>query len=159
MDPFAKLGALATPCWWKWFWENLDHHGFDFHLDYPTIPPPLEDDKLLKYVYLSSNLSPQLSEASISVDETEHYLRLWNCHGKWQKYPRPLSHFSYNPLLRHSWTLRSNCHLWMTGSSHANSEQYSTRRASLYTIILVIEWDHPILGRVSSVTRTCNWPK
>ena len=52
--PFRTHGTLATPCWFKSFWERLHFYKFEIHLDVAIIPWPRENDALVVDLFLAA---------------------------------------------------------------------------------------------------------
>jgi hypothetical protein len=54
LHPFEPYGRLATHCWFRSFWEAMDHFGCRLHVDYPAIKIPRERDVLLLDIFTRS---------------------------------------------------------------------------------------------------------
>ena len=55
--PYPALRILATPCWFKTFWERLWAYRFDIHLDYPDLELPREHNAMILDILLSARKS------------------------------------------------------------------------------------------------------
>lgn len=54
LHPFEPYGKLATHCWFRSFWQAMDHFGCRLHVEYPAIEIPRERDVLLLDIFKRS---------------------------------------------------------------------------------------------------------
>jgi hypothetical protein len=81
--PFGTYGVNFTHCWVRSLWQSLSFFNFQLNLQYPSLPFPREQDRLLLDIFMANN---PLGIDFISWNCCRLYLRaltLRYCHSKW----------------------------------------------------------------------------